>query len=99
MGVTMNLAYLFAGTISPNPQMLVAETALVFAGTAVGYYGLDRYLLPAIGQRFGWTAAWGRAMHPKPDTYRYRHSSRTQPSTYSQPIMWCSYAAAVSVAP
>ncbi len=61
MGVTMNLAYLFAGTISPNPQMLVAETALVFAGTAVGYYGLDRYLLPAIGQRFGWTAAWGRA--------------------------------------
>ncbi len=61
MGVMMNLAYLFAGTISPNPQMLVAEGALVFAGTAAGYYGLDRYLLPAIGQRFGWTAAWARA--------------------------------------
>ena len=57
MGVTMNLAYLFAGTISPNPQMLVAAAALVVAGTAAGYYGLDRYLLPAIGQRLGWTAA------------------------------------------
>ncbi len=61
MGVMMNLAYLFAGTISPNPQMLVAEAALVFAGTAVGYYGLDRYLLPAVGQRLGWTATWASA--------------------------------------
>ncbi len=61
MGVMMNLAYLFAGTIGPNPQMLVAETALVFAGTAAGYYGLDRYLLPAIGRRLEWTAARARA--------------------------------------
>ena len=61
MGIMMNLAYLFAGTISPNPQMLVAEAALVFAGTAVGYYGLDRYLLPAISKRLGWRGVWARA--------------------------------------
>ena len=61
MGVMMNLAYLFAGTISPNPQMLVAGAALAFAGTAVGYYGLGRYPLPAIGQRLGWAAAWASA--------------------------------------
>jgi thiosulfate dehydrogenase [quinone] large subunit len=46
MGITMNLAYLFAGTISKNPQMLLLESAIVFAGLAAGYYGLDRYLIP-----------------------------------------------------
>ena len=46
MGIVMNLSYLFAGTISKNPQMLLAEAAIVFAGLAAGYYGVDRYLLP-----------------------------------------------------
>ena len=55
MGVAMNLAYLFAGTIGPNPQMLVAGAALGFAGAAAGTYGLDHYLLPAL------RAGWGRA--------------------------------------
>ncbi len=54
MGILMNLAYLFAGTISKNPQMLVAEAAIAFAGIAVGYYGLDRYLIPYVSERLGW---------------------------------------------
>ncbi len=54
MGIVMNLAYLFAGTISKNPQMLVAEVAIAFAGIAAGYYGIDRYLMPALGERLGW---------------------------------------------
>ncbi len=54
MGIVMNLAYLFAGTISKNPQMLVAEAAIVFAGIAAGYYGIDRYLMPYLGERLGW---------------------------------------------
>ena len=54
MGGVMNLAYLFAGTSSQNPQMLLAEAAIVFAGGAAGYYGLDRYVLPAIRARLGW---------------------------------------------
>jgi thiosulfate dehydrogenase [quinone] large subunit len=48
MGIVMNLAYLFAGTISKNPQMLLLESAIVFAGLAAGYYGIDRYLVPGI---------------------------------------------------
>jgi thiosulfate dehydrogenase [quinone] large subunit len=48
MGIAMNLAYLFSGTISKNPQMLLAESAIVFAGLAAGYYGIDRYLIPRI---------------------------------------------------
>lgn len=51
MGIIMNLAYLFSGTISKNPQMLLAESAIVFAGLAAGYYGLDRYLIPYIRNR------------------------------------------------
>ena len=51
MGIVMNLSYLFAGTISKNPQMLLAEAAIVFAGLAAGYYGIDRYVLPYLRTR------------------------------------------------
>jgi thiosulfate dehydrogenase [quinone] large subunit len=54
MGIVMNLAYLFAGTISKNPQMLVAEVAIALAGIAAGYYGVDRYLMPGLRERLGW---------------------------------------------
>lgn len=54
MGILMNLSYLFAGTISKNPQMLLAEAALIFASAAAGYYGIDRYLMPYLRRRLGW---------------------------------------------
>ncbi len=54
MGIVMNLSYLFAGSISKNPQMLLAEAAIVFAGVAAGYYGIDRYLMPFLRKRLGW---------------------------------------------
>lgn len=47
MGVIMNLAYLFAGTTSTNPQMLVVGLTIALAGgTAVGFYGADYFLRP-----------------------------------------------------
>jgi thiosulfate dehydrogenase (quinone) large subunit len=47
MGVVMNLAYLFAGTTSTNPQLLVVGLTIVLVGgAAVGYYGLDYFLRP-----------------------------------------------------
>jgi thiosulfate dehydrogenase (quinone) large subunit len=47
MGVLMNLAFLFAGTTSTNPQMLVVALTIVLAGgIAVGYYGLDYFARP-----------------------------------------------------
>ena len=55
MGIVMNLSYLFAGTISKNPQMLLVEAAIVFAGLAAGYYGIGRYLLPYLRKHLGWT--------------------------------------------
>ncbi len=65
MGIFMNLAYLFAGTISKNPQMLVAEAAIVFAGTA-SYYGIDRYLMPYVRERL----RWGRGQEEVADRSR-----------------------------
>ncbi len=50
-GVTMNLAFLFAGTTSTNPQMLVLGLALAAFGTTAGAYGLDRWVLPWLKEK------------------------------------------------
>jgi thiosulfate dehydrogenase [quinone] large subunit len=47
MGVLMNLAYLFAGTVSTNPQLLVVGMVITLVGgIAVSYYGLDYFARP-----------------------------------------------------
>jgi thiosulfate dehydrogenase (quinone) large subunit len=48
-GVLMNLNYLLAGTVSINPILGTFGLFLVFAWRVAGFYGLDRYLLPALG--------------------------------------------------
>lgn len=49
LGAFMNLNYLFAGTVSINPIMLVLQLFLILAWRTAGWFGLDHYLLPAIG--------------------------------------------------
>ncbi len=44
LGIFMNLNFLFAGTVSVNPQMLVLGLCLMFAWRIAGYYGVDRWL-------------------------------------------------------
>ena len=48
-GTFMNLNYLFAGTVSSNPLLLVLQLFLILAWRIAGWYGLDRYLLPMLG--------------------------------------------------
>ena len=48
-GGLMNANYLFAGTVSINPLLFVLSTWLVLAWRVAGYYGLDRWGLPALG--------------------------------------------------
>ncbi len=45
-GAFMNFNYLFAGTISINPAMIIAEFLLILAWQTAGYIGLDRFVLP-----------------------------------------------------
>jgi thiosulfate dehydrogenase [quinone] large subunit len=44
-GMTMNLNYLFAGTVSINPFLLLLELPLVLAWRTAGHLGLDRIVL------------------------------------------------------
>ena len=46
MGMTLNFAFLFSGTVSTNAQMVLLTVFLVVAGYNAGRYGLDRWVLP-----------------------------------------------------
>jgi len=48
-GTFMNLNYLFAGTVSVNPLLLVLQLFLIMAWRVAGWYGADQWVLPAIG--------------------------------------------------
>jgi thiosulfate dehydrogenase [quinone] large subunit len=48
-GGLMNANYLLAGTVSTNPLLFIFATWLVLAWRVAGYYGVDHWLLPALG--------------------------------------------------
>jgi len=48
-GSFMNLNYLLAGTVSINPILLLLQLFLILAWRVAGWWGLDRYVLPAFG--------------------------------------------------
>ncbi len=48
-GAFMNLNYLLAGAVSTNPILLVLGALLFLAWKTAGWWGLDRWALPATG--------------------------------------------------
>ena len=48
-GTFMNMNYLFAGTISANPLLLLLQLFLILAWRIAGWYGCDRWMLPLLG--------------------------------------------------
>jgi thiosulfate dehydrogenase (quinone) large subunit len=48
-GTFMNLNFLFAGTVSTNPILLVLQLFLLLGWRIAGWVGLDRYALPMLG--------------------------------------------------
>ncbi len=48
-GTTMNLNFLFAGTVSINPLLVVLQLFIILAWRIAGWYGLDRFALPILG--------------------------------------------------
>lgn len=62
-GSFMNANYLMAGTVSTNPLLFIIATWLVLAWKTAGWWGLDRWLLPALG------TPWrpGFIFHGQPD--------------------------------
>jgi thiosulfate dehydrogenase [quinone] large subunit len=49
-GGLMNFNYLLAGSVSINPILLVLEIGLVLAWRIAGWWGVDRWLLPALAR-------------------------------------------------
>jgi thiosulfate dehydrogenase [quinone] large subunit len=49
LGATLNFSYVFAGAASTNPAMIAVSGLLILAWRNAGWYGLDRWLLPAFG--------------------------------------------------
>ncbi len=48
-GAFMNFSFLFAGTVSTNPLMVLISLFLILAWKVAGYWGVDHWLLPALG--------------------------------------------------
>lgn len=52
-GALMNVAFLFAGTVSTNPRLLLLEILILLAWKVAGWYGLDRWALLKLGTPWG----------------------------------------------
>ncbi|RCW74792.1 DoxX family protein [Saliterribacillus persicus] len=63
MGIVMNFAFLFSGTVSTNGQMILITLFLLVAGYNAGRFGLDRYAIPYVRQLF--TARKEKNFEPK----------------------------------
>lgn len=48
-GAFMNMNYLLSGAVSTNPILLMVEILLILAWKTAGWWGLDRWVLPALG--------------------------------------------------
>jgi thiosulfate dehydrogenase [quinone] large subunit len=53
-GMMLNFLFLFAGTVSTNPWLLVLGFVIFTAGANAGRFGLDGYVMPLLRK------AWGR---------------------------------------
>ncbi|GAB6991849.1 DoxX family protein [Paenibacillus pini] len=52
MGMVMNTAFLFSGTVSTNAQMLILEMFIVVAAANAGRIGLDFWVMPYVRKLF-----------------------------------------------
>ncbi|MFS8584179.1 MAG: DoxX family protein [Acidimicrobiia bacterium] len=49
LGAIMNFSFVFAGSAGLNPAMILVSGLLVLAWRNAGWWGLDRFALPALG--------------------------------------------------
>jgi thiosulfate dehydrogenase [quinone] large subunit len=58
-GLMMNTAFMLAGTASTNPVRGAIAILIILGWKVAGHWGLDRYVLPALG------TPWGRPVESK----------------------------------
>lgn len=54
-GVVMNFSFMFAGTLSSNPWMVLLSIFILVAGANAGKFGGDRWVLPFLKSKFAKT--------------------------------------------
>jgi thiosulfate dehydrogenase [quinone] large subunit len=52
----MNFSFLFAGSTSSNPLLILLEVDLLFGWRVAGWWGVDHFLLPRVGTPWSRTA-------------------------------------------
>ena len=62
----MNMSFLLAGSASTNPVLFTMAIGLILAWRVAGYYGLDRFVLPALGAPWKPGAVFGGGSAPSP---------------------------------
>ena len=67
-GALMNMSFLLAGSASTNPVLFAMAIGIILAWRVAGYYGIDRYLLPALGAPWRPGAVFHRAPASSPAT-------------------------------
>ena len=67
-GGLMNMSFLLAGSASTNPVLFAMAVGIILAWRVAGYYGIDRYLLPALGAPWRPGAVFHRAPASSPAT-------------------------------
>jgi len=72
-GAFMNFNFMLAGSASTNPVLFTLAILLLMAWKVAGYWGVDRYLLPALG------TPWDRAPAPE------RHEAQPVPRPDERP--------------
>lgn len=50
-GLLMNFSFVYAGTASTNPTLIILEAIIIYGWLAAGWWGLDRFLLLLLGLR------------------------------------------------
>ncbi|HYF78915.1 MAG TPA: DoxX family protein [Symbiobacteriaceae bacterium] len=78
-GALMNFNFMLAGTTSTNPVLFTLAVLLLMAWKVAGYWGVDRFLLPALGTPWQRGAVAAEAGAPT----RYRPDD--QPDTKNRP--------------
>ncbi len=69
----MNFNFLLAGTASTNPVLFGLGVFLVLAWKVAGWWGLDRWLLPALGTRWSPGRAFAHGAVPPAEPGAFRH--------------------------
>lgn len=64
-GLMMNFMFMFAGTISSNPWLVLLGFLVILAGANAGKFGLDRFVMPWLKK--GASDKW---LHRRTDGYR-----------------------------